>query len=228
MLGRLVTHRFVSGTKYSGTVWQSLFQQVARGKISFDECLKHDGTTTVYVATFNHKRFVVKRFNTKNTWHFIRRLVQTSRAANCFKMAGLYLDAGIKTPEPIAFVQEYIGVFKLGSWYICRFEEGVLLSSYLEEGAVIPMHIDHAISSLFGQMASARLSHGDMKATNLIVNNNSVCLIDLDAARYYQKKAPWLKAITKDWNRLLKNWRSNTVLYQSFYKLKVQYFSQYE
>src|SRR5690606_3128405 len=44
--------------------------------------VKHDGTTTVGYTSRDGRPLVIKRYNTKNPWHFVRRAVRRSRARN--------------------------------------------------------------------------------------------------------------------------------------------------
>ncbi|MFT5261095.1 MAG: tRNA A-37 threonylcarbamoyl transferase component Bud32 [Gammaproteobacteria bacterium] len=221
----LITHAISADECYRSDEWLNYFDEVVSDKYSFDRCLKNDGTTTVTLSSFNGQQFVVKRFNTKNRWHFLRRPMQISRAKNCYHMAKRYLGAEISTPEPIAFIQERYLFCKLRSWYVCRHQTGDLLSDHLTDSTVLPAELNITLTTLFNRLAALSLSHGDMKATNLIVDEfNAVHLIDLDAARAHRGKKSWLKAITKDWNRLLKNWHHGSAVYQSLQKIREDFF----
>ncbi len=201
-------------------------RQVAQGVVNFEECLKHDGTTSVYLLKHQQQAYVVKRFNTKGPWHFVRRFVQTSRAQNCFQMAQCYLSAGIATPEPVAFVQERITGLKLRSWYICAYERGSLLSDAVDANSSPDMKLHQAIVGLFSKLREYRLSHGDMKATNIIVQKAGWMVIDLDAAKQHKKTQSWYKAANKDWRRLLRNWPETSATHQAISTLHTSIFEQ--
>ncbi len=205
---------------YQKNAWQQFFKAVIQKQYPIEQELKHDGTTTVTRVAFQGEHYVVKRYNTKNKWHFIRRFVQQSRAKNCFTMAQEYNLAGIHTPEPLAYIQETILGLKLRSWYICRYEEGILLSEALEGQQVVPNELLILIERLFNRLKDYSLTHGDMKATNLIVLDQQLCIIDLDAAKHHHSERTWVKANQKDWNRLILNWPSQSSVNQTFLALK--------
>ena len=61
------------------------------------------------------------------------------------------------------------------------------------------------IVKLFKKMESAQISHGDMKATNIIIDNKRPVLIDLDAMRKHISKTRFLHFQREDKKRFFKN-----------------------
>jgi serine/threonine-protein kinase RIO1 len=61
------------------------------------------------------------------------------------------------------------------------------------------------------QLIQANISHGDMKATNFIVTDNGLELIDLDAMRIHVTREKTIAAIKTDIDRLLRNWDNTKV-----------------
>ena len=59
---------------------------------------------------------------------------------------------------------------------------------------------------LFARLAEARLSHGDLKASNFLCSGDELCVLDLDAMRRHDSEAAWRKAWQKDRARFLRNW----------------------
>ena len=66
--------------------------------------LKDDTPATLQLLETEIGKLVVKRYNTKNAWHSVRRNFQVSRAVNCLKMSEEFTRAGIPVPEPIGVV----------------------------------------------------------------------------------------------------------------------------
>ena len=56
-------------------------------------------------------------------------------------------------------------------------------------------------------MQQYKISHGDMKASNLLWVDSELFFIDLDAARQHHSEASWRRANIRDRKRFLKNWR---------------------
>ena len=203
---------------FASTAWQQFYQAILRDEVANVEQLKHDGTTTVYIANVAGVACVVKRYNTKNSWHFVRRGLRRSRADICYKLAGSCAEAGILTPAPIAKIQAHFGPFKLRSWYLCHYQAGDLLADVLLQQPHATAKQLTAVQDLFRGLVSKRLSHGDMKATNLIWHNEQLVVIDLDGARQHPAGARFRRAINKDKRRFIANWQDRPELKQAFEK----------
>ena len=63
--------------------------------------------------------------------------------------------------------------------------------------------------SFFQIMIDYKISHGDMKASNFIFHNEKLFVLDLDGMKRHQSNRYFKKAIMKDFNRFMKNWRNN-------------------
>ncbi len=177
---------------------------------------KHDRTTTLYRAPSAVGDLMVKRYNTKNLWHLLRRNFQTSRARNCLLMAEKYNGAGIRVAQPVAMIESRLGPFAGRSWYVSRFVDGVVLSDYLDiEDRAAPLRsIQGKITALFEAFQDHGLSHGDMKATNLLVYDEDLVLIDLDSARQHRWQFFHRIALRRDKARFLENWNDRPSLYR--------------
>lgn len=181
--------------------------------------LKEDTTTSVWCAEYQEKMIVIKRYNTKNPWHAFRRVFRQSRADNCWKMSRTFNQAGIQTPANIAVIQEWWGPFKARSWYICEHVPSSTLIDHLSPGHSAQGEIEQIavnIKSIFSMLKSSLLSHGDFKASNILLAPSGLWLIDLDAARKHGSRKSFERAYRKDLNRFLKNWVQNDALYQAF------------
>ena len=69
-------------------------------------------------------------------------------------------------------------------------------------------------------MQEHKISHGDLKATNLLWVDNQLYFIDLDAARQHKTIASWQRANKRDKKRFLKNWRDTPELEALFARIK--------
>ena len=56
-------------------------------------------------------------------------------------------------------------------------------------------------------MIEYKISHGDMKASNFLYWNNKIVVLDLDGMRRHRSQRVFKKAIKKDFDRFLKNWK---------------------
>jgi tRNA A-37 threonylcarbamoyl transferase component Bud32 len=185
----------------------------------FGHVLKHDGTTTVAAVQANGTAWVIKRYNTKNAWHALRRTLRRSRALNCWEMSACFLDAGIAVPAPVAYVERKLGPVRGRSYFLYEYVDAEDLLSYMKhhgrsddlEGVV------RRITTLFAVLRIARITHGDMKATNILVDaERRVTLLDLDAARRPARTRDFEQGHARDRSRFLENWRSDPELMERF------------
>jgi tRNA A-37 threonylcarbamoyl transferase component Bud32 len=180
--------------------------------------IKSDKTTTLGRVHSDVGELVIKRYNTKNRWHMIRRNFQTSRARNSLEMSHCFTEIGIQVAEPMAVIEFRFGPFRGRSWFVSRYLDKEMLLDYLGQprNADVLERIRSEISSLFGKLLKNRLSHGDMKATNILVMDNDLLVIDLDASRKHRIDLFHKKALGRDRKRFLKNWRSDPGVLKMF------------
>ena len=171
--------------------------------------LKSDRTTTVGEISFDGRCFVLKRYNTKNNWHALRRTLRRARAENCWNFALRLAALGIATAPVVGWVQERIAGLKSRSWILCEHVAGPTCASVLSdntESAVCDEILD-GITGILLQLRQNRLSHGDLKATNILLVRNRPVIVDLDAVQTHISAAACERALKRDYTRWLKNWR---------------------
>lgn len=184
---------------------------MARGRV-----LKHDGTTTVVAVSDASRRWVVKRYNTKNRWHALRRLFRRSRAVNCWNAAARLREAGIDTPPPVAALEERrFGVLRGRSYFIHEFVDGEALAHHLRPGSDRRAELVEQAAGIVRRLRAAGIVHGDLKATNFLVSNNRVVLVDLDATRCARGRR-LETGLQKDLQRFLRNWSDQPDLLEEF------------
>ncbi len=185
---------------------------------SYEILYKDDRTTTVAMVHGDDQRFVIKRYNTKNPWHAVRRAVRTTRAQTCWRLSHRFLETGLFTPPPVAMVEERIGPLRQRSYYITEHVRGVPFTEYLEYLSEDSKHDDivGALGELFFTMLKFGLSHGDMKANNLLVIERRVMLLDLDAAKSHRTAFGAHRAYRRDRSRFLRNLDAQPVLRRRF------------
>lgn len=184
---------------------------LARGRV-----LKHDGTTTVVVVDDGERDWVVKRYNTKNAWHAVRRLLRTSRAVNCWRAAARLLEAGIDTPWPVAAMEERrLGILRGRSYFISERIDGDTLAHRLHDAGDDKPRLVEQAAGIVTRLREAGIVHGDLKATNFLVSGGRMYLVDLDASR--RPRGRRLETgLRKDLQRFLRNWSDQPALRREF------------
>lgn len=172
--------------------------------------LKNGDTSTVILVEARNKKIVIKRYNILNLFHWLRRGFRKSRAKKSWRGAHLLMAAGISTNKPIGFFEKahFFGLLHSTTYFISEYVQGITLDKYFNE----PISVDKKelvldkIISMFKKMKENNLVHGDMKATNFLINNEVPYLIDVDAVRKFTRKKAFNRKFKKDMNRFLRNW----------------------
>jgi tRNA A-37 threonylcarbamoyl transferase component Bud32 len=176
--------------------------------------LKDGGSSTVALVQLTDGHCVVKRYNIKDRRHAFSRFWRPSRAWHSWKTALRLQCIGICTPEPLALIEERFGPFRRRAWLITEFCPGTHLLNHLSPDREPSPTEGIAITSLFNTLHRERISHGDLKATNLLWHNDQLLLIDLDAAKKHRFATTQRRAWEKDRSRFLHNWPSDCILFR--------------
>ena len=181
--------------------------------------LKHDRTTTIARIAEADTTWVVKRYNTKNAWHAVRRNLQRSRARNCWEMSRVFQNARIPVPAAIGYIENSLAVLRGRSYFLYEFIDAQNLLSFMKarRGRAEVDTVIGNISGIFQNLHSHAINHGDMKATNILVEPDlGLRLLDLDAARQPHSRAAFERGYARDRQRFLDNWRSDPDLRDRF------------
>ena len=181
--------------------------------IKNEKLMKDGNSATVAEFIFGDKNYVIKRYNLKSLWQKSKYLFKLSRAARCWKNA-LVLDMlGIDTPRPIILVEDRIfGVLRRKAYLVSEKIEAPNLLEYTADEKLEQSDLPTIIRlfrNLFQIMIDYKISHGDMKASNFIFHNDKLIVLDLDGMRRHRSKRSFEKAITKDFDRFLRNWKDS-------------------
>ena len=178
--------------------------------------LKSGGSATVTLVEQPGRRLVIKRYNIKNALHWLKRCWRPSRAWHSW-IEGNRLDfLGIATPRPLAMLEvRWLGL-RRRSYLITEYTAGEDIISrfqpYLSGSPREPELV--ALDQLFEALLRERISHGDMKGTNLLWEQGRWTLIDLDAAQQHSSDTRFARAYAKDRARFLRNWPADSLLHQ--------------
>jgi len=175
--------------------------------------LKRGRTATLARVEVNGRQLVIKRYNIKSPTHALSRCWRPSRAWHSWLEGHRLGFLGIATPRPLALVEQRAGPLRGKAWLISEYCDGDSLASRCHDADTVPAATDlDAIGALLRQLVAARISHGDLKATNLLWCGGKPQLIDLDAMRQHAGDAAFKRAWRKDSARFLDNWPQGSAL----------------
>ena len=127
---------------------------------------------------------VVKRYNVKNRAHWWRLKTRISRARRAWQAGHGLRALGVPTARPRALVERSDAAPGSASAYlVLDYVDGTSLA---DPATVRNANVLGAIRELFAGLRNARFAHGDMKATNLILSDGKVHVVDLDAAVWHR------------------------------------------
>jgi tRNA A-37 threonylcarbamoyl transferase component Bud32 len=174
--------------------------------------LKSGNTCTVARVALEEAEAVIKRYNLKSVGHALSRLWRPSRAWHSWREAHRLQLFGIATPMPLALIEERLGPLRRRAWLVTDHCPGDSLANHLSAEREPPATEALAIVSLFATLYRLHISHGDLKATNLLWHAGEIWLIDLDACTQHRSEAAYRQAWRRDRARLLRNWPESSVL----------------
>lgn len=174
--------------------------------------LKSGNTATVALVSIDEKQLVVKRYNIKHWRHALSRFWRPSRAWISWLSGHRLAFTGISTPTPVAVIECRWGPFRGRAFYVSAYVDGDRLIDYVaslnnNDHPVIPGWLEQQVVTFFRMLIRERLSHGDMKANNLLVVDHRLSVIDLDSIRQHRYAWRWRRAFRRDLKRFLRNWK---------------------
>jgi tRNA A-37 threonylcarbamoyl transferase component Bud32 len=171
--------------------------------------LKKGRTSTVARVVIDGRPLVVKRYNIKGFLHGLRRAFMVTRAQHSWQNAMRLREMGILTPEPVGFMERRFGPLRNTAYFISEYVEGPRAINYFKGADHGEMEeVAGEIAEIFNKLKSGKISHGDMKATNIIIDNGKPSLVDLDAMRSHTSRMCFMRAHRKDIRRFFKNWEA--------------------
>ncbi|QLF94150.1 serine/threonine protein kinase [Pseudomonas sp. ABC1] len=177
--------------------------------------LKRGGSSTVARVESAGRALVIKRYNIKGFAHWLKRFWRPTRAWHSWVEGNRLNFLGIATPRPLALLEKRTLGLRGRSYLITEYAGGEDIITRFEpylDGSPPEAELQ-ALERLLQAMLRERISHGDLKGTNLLWGNGEWLLIDLDAARQHRDERSFQQAFARDRARLLRNWPDDSALH---------------
>ena len=177
--------------------------------VESSERLKDGNTATVWRADLGDLGLVVKRYNIKDRWHGVSRLFRESRASISWRNAHMLQMFGIETPDPVAYCLRREEPLQPVGYFLAEALAGVSLKDWVAQSRGEPDEIRRVaimIGRLLARLRRLRITHGDLKAANLILHGERLFVIDLDSMRLHRFGVTFEYAWRKDMARFEANW----------------------
>ncbi len=210
----------VASNRHAG---RELFELLRNPDASFpgvEKALKNGNTCTVWPVTVDGLSLVVKRYNMKGFWHGLKLRLFQGRGerswVNGYRL-GFY---GIPTPRPVALLKRRTGFFPK-TYLVTERVHAVFALEWFRD-ATVSMdekgRMAGQIAGMFNKLWQQRITHGDLKATNILIAEGKAMLIDLDGMRRHKCPFIFKWAWRKDMRRFMENWGDDAGLLELFRK----------
>jgi len=185
--------------------------------MSQGQALKQGGSATVVRVPLAGRMLMVKRYNIKSPLHWLKRFWRPSRAWHSWREGNRLQHLGIATPLPLAVVENRCCWLRGRAWLVTDYCGGQDILTALQPWLDMPPPEEWllALDRLFAALLRERISHGDLKGTNLLWDEALGCwsLIDLDAMQQHRSLHRFTAAFARDRARFLRNWPADSKLF---------------
>ncbi len=204
-----VSPRFVACRRGA---WQTGMRAfAAQPELLFEtgKVIKAGNSATVVRCTVDEQPVVIKRYNVKSVWHGVRRLLHPlPRYRRAWRNGHRMEFLRVPTAKALALVETTISPLNTVAYLVMEdCGDRDLASVVAEEGATT--ELARRVAGLLRALSNAQLVHGDTKASNFLLVDGDVRLIDLDAMRSGDDSR-------RDVARFLANWSSMPEARQRF------------
>ncbi|MBA3695884.1 MAG: hypothetical protein H0W85_03770 [Methylotenera sp.] len=181
------------------------------------------GLLKTTLATYDAQKIVIKRYNVKSLWHGVMRSFRKTRAAISWANAYRLKLLGIATIQPVSLLEErfFFGKLSRRSYFLSEFIDAPNVDEYFanEHDKAKRAELVKHIAELFYRLYLLKISHGDMKASNLKIVDNQPVLLDLDSMKHHRLGLLAKYRHARDLQRFMHNWQSDESLSNAFKKV---------
>ncbi len=148
------------------------------------QILKDGNTCFVSRISLAGGEVVVKRYNYKGILHSIRHTLKRSRARRNWLHAHRLGMLDIPTAKPLAFIEKRRSLIVYKSYFVTEYVDGQKLSDFLQDEGLLEeqrLSMVKKVTELINKLSKHRITHGDLKHSNILVVDSKPTLIDLDS-----------------------------------------------
>lgn len=157
--------------------------QIKEGQI-----LKRGNTSLVSRVMWCGKDIVIKRYNHRGFIHSVRHTIKKSRALQGWLYGHLLGILKVPAPRPQAYVEQRKGLLLWQSYLVTEYVEGQNLYDVLRDdktGEHERSQVIEQVAELFARLDKYRITHGDLKHTNILIAGRKAVLTDLDGMKVH-------------------------------------------
>ena len=182
--------------------------------------LKNGSRSTVKLVILDQQSYVVKIYKKMPLHRRLRYALTRSRAFQSWDCGQFMCEENLPVARPLAIIEERTFGIPARAALFMESASGddllnIVTTNTLSESDL--KTIASRLRSIFDLMCDLKITHGDMKATNILIDDNlDIKLIDIDAAQQHRSSSSFLKARKKDQLRFLANWKNHPLALRIF------------
>ena len=199
--------RWIAKKKYLSRGLEEIISQIdtymEKGEIIKDE----EGHKIIRI-NLNEDVFVIKKYQIKGSWHYLRKLFSQTRAFVAWKASHWFNASGIRTINIVAVIERYNFLSTTESYLISLNQPEERLDEVdlnKQQGYLI----ENRLSSFFKRLEWIGFNHGDAKSSNFFFGNNNLIVSDLDISKRGYFQFIQKNKLSKDKKRILKSFEDN-------------------
>lgn len=160
-------------------LWNHPEQILDSGKVMRKTHLK-----SAVKVEFGSRSYVMKHYFERSLAFALKKTLRGTQARNAFELGCTLADAGVKTPRPMAYVDNLREGLRRDCYLLYPFVEGMSLRSAINEGHMDDEAVAKAteqVEELWDRLIELRVALYDANTGNFIVSpKGELWLIDLD------------------------------------------------
>jgi len=179
------------------------------------DVIKSDNSSVIIKLESDIGYLAAKYYHKPN----VTRVLNNSLACVSWYFAHRLRINGIQTPTPLALMEERKMGLYFRSWYICEFDDSINCKNYfIHTTAITPAmaNVASAIVDMFVSLRECHLSHGNIKASNILISDGRPCLIGLDFMSFHPKKKKADLMWHRDIKQFMASWDERYDIYKHF------------
>jgi len=173
------------------------------------DILKKGNTCYVSRLSYHGRDIVIKRYNNKGRFHSLRHTIKGSRARAGWLNAHLLGILNIAAPRPLAFIENRKGPFLWNCYLVTEYVKGQNLFYFLRDTKANCQkrpELAKQMVTVLNKLAQHRISHGDLKHSNILITEEGSMLTDFDSMRRHKFGFFYRIRRSKDINRIRRDW----------------------
>ena len=179
--------------------------------VEMGSLLKDGNTCTVATIKLNHRDYVLKRYQPKPLIYRLRHVLLGSRAKRSWTQMHTARLFGLRAPLAEAYLEERQGQLVYRAFLLMDKVPGIPMDQWIHEhrdDLKSLQELSQRFAVLWKALGVLRANHGDMKATNLLVDaNGDIVPIDFDQVHFFLPPGIYHRLRNKDWRRFMQNWQ---------------------